>query len=297
MSGKKLWASQVDFHRTGIKSPVEPNSYSSVDPNSNSSVVQSYIDALDITQTSTCPQVISLPSCAPQPHLLSSSTNWHPFSKIIDSHTGQNNYIEPCIDKNETIALVDFLNLARKLIAGRSDAKFKTIEEFMASIREIAFQINKIGNFEKIYLVTKSFKFNEEISYNDILRIIVWSFCDAIPEWKDSNKIILVLVNGINDKDAEADDRTLFILYKEFLMTTDKRVVILSNDNFESIKSHYLRKVVLNFYSIGSIGSMWKTTKIYPYYKAEFKQNKKNVKSSYIVIHPNTNITNLIEIS
>ena len=186
----------------------------------------------------------------------------------------------------ETIAIIDFLNLIRKSISDRPDAKFRTIDEFIANIKDIAQQIRLMGDFSRIYLVTKSFKFNDEISYNDILKIILWSFCTAIPEWSD--RICLVLVNGINDKDKEADDRSLFILYSEFSMTTNYRIQILSNDNFESLKTHFTREVTLSFYSTKQIGDGWKNSDIHSNYKKMFKLNPGCGPQSYLVVQPQT---------
>lgn len=195
---------------------------------------------------------------------------------------------------SETIVLIDFLNLARKHISERPEAKFRTVEEFIDNISTIACQIKKMGNFKQIYLVTKSFKFNKDISYNDVLKIIMWSFCKTIPEWID--RIHLVLVNGINDQDKEADDRALFILYNEFSKTIESPIIIFSNDNFESLKTHFLRYVVLNFYYIKHIAKNWKESEIISHYKAHFQQDKKITKSQYVIIHPINNETNFISI-
>lgn len=196
-------------------------------------------------------------------------------------------------DKSDNILIIDFLNLIRTEICHRSDAKFKTIDELIEGIRMIAKTIRNTNNFEKIYLVTKSFIFNKEILYNDIPKIIMWTFCREIPDKLD--KIYLVLVNGMNDKDKEADDRALFILYNEMLFT-GSNITILSNDRFDNIQSHYLRKVTLKFYWIKSIGETWQTSEIYYSKKAIFQQNKKR-NNEYNVIHPNTGIRSIIHVS
>ncbi|XWV25921.1 putative orfan [Tupanvirus soda lake] len=198
-------------------------------------------------------------------------------------------------NQSQTIALVDLLNLARKDISNRDDAKFKSIDEFIINIQNIARNLRSMGDFYKIYLVTKSFKFNKKISYNDILRIIMWSFCHAVPEWQ--HKICLVLVNGINDKDKEADDRALFILYNEFTKTSTKRVVILSNDNFGSIKSHFMRKVTLNFYFAKTINNTWTSSEIVSKHKGIYQQDKRCVRNIYTVFHPITWTTDQIVVS
>ena len=198
-------------------------------------------------------------------------------------------------DQTEMIGLFDFLNLARCDISDRNDARFRTIDEFIENTMAIARNIKTLGKFHKIYLVTKSFRFNEKISYNDMVRIILWSFCKAIPEWQ--NEICLVLVNGINDKDREADDRALFILYNELSkINATKRVVIFSNDNFASIKSHYLRTVTLNHYYIKKNSDTWQSSEIVSKHKGTHQQNVRLPKKSYLVVRPNVNETNLITI-
>ena len=197
------------------------------------------------------------------------------------------------INQSETIALIDFLNLARKNISGRDKAKFTDIDEFIASIKTIAHEVRALGDFSKIYLVTKSFNFNEEISYTDIPLVIMWSFCKAIPEW--TNRICLVLVNGINDKDREADDRALFVLYKEYCRTTTMQAIIFSNDNFESLRSHYLRKVTLNFYSAETIEETWRDSKINCNFQQQFQNDQ--TECNYVVVSPDSNLKTLIAVS
>lgn len=199
------------------------------------------------------------------------------------------------IKPSETIALVDFLNLIRATISNRPDAKFETINEFICHTKLIAQQIRGMGDFNKIYIVTKSFKFNDDILYNDLLRIILWSFFNAVPEWV--NKICLVLVNGINSKDKEADDRTLFILYNEFIKTTNMRTIIISNDNFKNLKTHILKRITLNFYWIGCIKTSWRNSEIISRYKGIFRQNDGTEKNSYIIVHPDNKKINIFNIA
>lgn len=190
-------------------------------------------------------------------------------------------------DINDGIAVIDFLNLVRKTIADRPDAKFATTEEFSANIMKIAKEIHELGNYEKIFLVVNFFNFNNEIPYKDVLRIIVWSFCTSIPG--SENRLCLVLVNGINDKDKEADDRALFILYNELGIASNSKIRIISNDKFENLDTHYLREVSLNFYRTKYIGETWQCSAIKRIFKGKFKQNSLNTKNQFVVLHPNTN--------
>jgi len=185
---------------------------------------------------------------------------------------------------SKTIVIVDFLNMVRKEISGRPDAKFTTVDDFIDTIMKVARQVHSFGNFQKIYLVTKSFKFSEEITYNNVPLIIIWSFCKAVPEWRE--KLFLVLVNGINDKDREADDRALFILYNEILKSTTMNVFIISNDKFRSLDTHFLRKVILNFYVAKTLAESWNNSVIVSRFGGIFQQNENLGKSSYSVIHP-----------
>lgn len=204
-------------------------------------------------------------------------------------------------NKQNAVLLVDFLNLVRSRISDKSaDAKFETLDELISSTMEIAKLIYSISekeqiNFEKIYLVTKSFKFSNEILYNDIPKIIIWSFCTAVPQWK--NKVCLVLVNGINQKDRAADDRTLFILYNEFLKTIPElKIMILSNDHFNDIGSQFLRQVTLSFYWAGYMTEDWKTSETLYQFHGQFQQQKNNDHNTYLVFHPKSNEQNFIEV-
>lgn len=220
---------------------------------------------------------------------MSKSALTHLKNKLFDSKR-----IIPLISVSDTstttiktipqrIAIIDFLNLARTEFSGKGDAKFASIDQMIERIGTIAHGIKKLGDFHKIYIVTKSFKFNERISYLDVIKIVLWAFCQAIPEWKQ--KFCLVLVNGINDKDKEADDRALFILYNEFSKMTKKEVVILSSDKFDSLKSHYYRKVTLNFYAARYIDSFWDVSDIVITHNGSYQQDKK-IKHSYRVLNP-----------
>jgi hypothetical protein len=203
----------------------------------------------------------------------------------------------PVSDSCEKIALVDVLSLLRKNISYKPDAKFETLDELIDNIKKIAIQIKEIRDFSQIYLVTKSFTFNQDIGYNDVCKIILWSFCKAIPEWV--GRIKLVLVNGINSNDKEADDRALFILYNEFLKTTESQVVILSYDNFKSLKSHFLNTVTLNFFNMEYVTENWYNSQIFLCHKASFRQDKKitGTPSSYNVLCPINNKTSRIFIT
>jgi hypothetical protein len=194
----------------------------------------------------------------------------------------------------EPIAIVDFLNLARNAISNRPDARFQTIDEFIVAISELAKQIKEMASFDRIYLVTKSFKFDNLITYKDVIRIILWSFCKTLPEWID--RVCLVLVNGINVNDKEADDRTLFILYDEFTKTIDRRVVILSNDNFGNLKKHFLRKVILNFFWVKRLDETWQTSEIIVRFKGSFQQNTFPEKNNYNIMHLFSNKTDIVTV-
>lgn len=186
-------------------------------------------------------------------------------------------------DSSDTIILVDFLNLVRNPISNRQDGKFETESEFIENIHKLAEMLKKKGDFKKIYLVVKSFNFGK-IPYTDILRIIMWSFCYSIPEWL--NRTELVLVNGINDKDKEADDRALFILYDE-LSKINSPIIILSHDNFSNLESHLQRKVILNFFVMNEIAKTWETSHLIPKYTGTFKKSKNININEYIINSPN----------
>lgn len=207
-------------------------------------------------------------------------------------------YPEPTIKrKQEAVAIIDFLNMARIEIADKQDAKFQTIDDFVMTIKIIALKIRSLGDFKMVYLVTKSFRFSDEISYQKLILIIIWAFCSAIPDWQD--RICLVLVNGIDDKDREADDRALFFLYSEYSRTTNLDVFIFSNDNFSSLKSHFFRRMVLNFYTAKKIDNSWENSEIL--YHSDKKricmQNIHNKKNDYLVVHPNNNHCSYITVS
>ena len=190
--------------------------------------------------------------------------------------------IDVLIDFRNTVAIVDFLNLLRSPISNRFDAKFKTTEELISSVRDIALKLRSIGDFSKIYLVTKFFKFCG-IDYSEILRIIIVTFVESVPEW--SNKTFLVMSGQLDPQDKEADDRTLFILYNEF-SKININSVILSNDNFDSIKSHYMRKVPISFYWIKSKPQDWDTAQISGPYKDTLGQSTDDCSKKYKVMHP-----------
>ncbi|MEM0353992.1 MAG: hypothetical protein QXW79_00285 [Thermoplasmata archaeon] len=196
----------------------------------------------------------------------------------------------------KTVAIVDFLNLVRKEISDRPDAKFNTVDEFIDHIREIARKIRKLNHFGRIYLVTKSFNFDKRILYHNIPCIIMWAFCTTIPEW--TNRICLILVNGINEKDKEADDRSLFVLYNELTFTTSSRIIIISNDNFKNLRNHFLREVTLNFYWIRNVGEDWMETKLFSSFRGKFRQNFETFNDQkYLVVHLDTNKENYVSLS
>lgn len=158
---------------------------------------------------------------------------------------------------DDAIGLTDLHNLLRTLpaIRNKKDAKFENVQELINAVMEIAKKLKNIGNFSKIYIIFKSFNFGA-ISYNDILKIILWGFSRIIPEWK--SKLLLILVNGINDRDKAADDGALFVVYNELLKADKERqIYIISNDNFYDIKDHYFRNVTLNFYTAKKKEDTW----------------------------------------
>lgn len=191
-------------------------------------------------------------------------------------------------DATNTIAIIDFLNLTRKEISHRPAAKFVSLKDFVNTVQTIAMRIKRMGDFKRIYIVTKSFNFNNQIKYSDVPMIIIWAFFQILPEW--INKLFLVLVNGINGSDKEADDRALFILYDEISKATTGQVVILSNDNFSSLRTQFYRKVVLNFYSVKNIGKTWKSTRADIRYSIDSEQTvQSDLGSEYDIIHPAKN--------
>ena len=175
------------------------------------------------------------------------------------------------------IAIVDFQNVVRKEISkNRLDAKFQNEEEIISYTNMVAKKIREMGNFDKIYLVTKSFNLNGTIKYKSVSNIIMWSFCSVVPEW--SNKTCLAVVNGINGNDKEPDDRTLFILYDEFIKTTDCDVVIISNDNFGNFKSHCHRYVIVSLYWPKNLNETCQNCSIIPTGKCKFEKNETNTR-------------------
>ncbi|XWV24681.1 putative ORFan [Tupanvirus deep ocean] len=286
MSEKISLAPQVNMYRV----PYTPNKavYSSAHKEECAQSSLTVGDCESECEDYLVPKNVCVPKC---------TYNTESIKNIfVESHATKKTEVSCITDsQSQTIALVDLLNLARKDISNRGDAKFKNIDEFIINIKNIAYHLRSMGDFHKIYLVTKSFKFDKKVSYNDVLRIIMWSFCNAVPEWRQ--KICLVLVNGINDKDKEADDRALFILYNEFSKTSTKHVVILSNDNFGSIKSHFMRKVTLNFYFAKSITDTWISSEIVSKHKGVYQQDRRCVRNIYTVFHPITWTTDQIVVS
>lgn len=199
---------------------------------------------------------------------------------------------------NQVIILVDLLNLVRRNISNRPGARFNSIEEFISNIANTAVKIKRLGNFDRIYLVTKSFVFNKDVSYHDVLDIIMWAFCSVVPEWSD--RITLILANGVSSNDKGADDRTLFIIYDEFIKTIGGLILIFSDDNFGDIDQHFFRHVVLNFYHLKNQSLDpydWKKTKIQSFHSATFQQNENYTSNSYIVVRPHNEAINYIIIN
>lgn len=203
------------------------------------------------------------------------------------------NRLDESTDPSDGVYIIDFLNLLRNLICDTADAKFKTINELINGIKSIALYINKIiQDFEEMYIVTKFFKPDNEILYDDIPKIIMWSFGEVM--MNKINKIKLVLVNGTDIKDKEADDRALFILYNEISLTKPN-ICILSNDRFDSIENHFSKKVTLKFYHLTVLNDSWKTSEILSSYKGVFYH--RNQDSRYNIYHPKTMNRQIVNIN
>lgn len=211
------------------------------------------------------------------------------YSEIYPLLHSLGKYI-PCspnasIPESRIVIIADFLNLSRKSIANRADGKFITIKDFERAIKTVAEQIVKMGKPYQICLVTKSFRFDEDVSYNDTIRIILWYFCKFIPEdWIGITN--LVLANGINDKDNVSDDVALLILAAEYRIALNLIPIILTEDRLKDIGFHYLRSVTLNFYSMQQMGSTLDDSVIVSRYKGEFRQNMWMNTVPYVLYHP-----------
>lgn len=191
--------------------------------------------------------------------------------------------IETCAKNN--IIIIDFLNLTRSCISNRKDAKFTSINDFINIVSLIVEKINTFFTFDYIYLVAKILDFGNDIKYSDMLKIFLWSFCRKF-KWKD--KIILVMVNGINDNDKGADDRALFILYDQIKKTTNYNVIIISNDKFDDLKNHYMRHVVLNFYYLKIYDdNYWNKCIIQLSFKGKFKKDYNDHEIEYNIFNIN----------
>jgi hypothetical protein len=195
-------------------------------------------------------------------------------------------------DNSETTIIIDLLNLMRTPISDRSDAKFKDLDEFTNAIDSIVCLVKKMNNFERLYLVTKSFILDKKILYHDIPKIILWEFCKRMPEKMDN--IYLVLVNGVDPQDKEADDRTLFILYNEISLIYSN-ILIISNDHFSNLSTHYMRRVTLRFCWMRDIGETWQKSEFFYSEKAIFQQ-KRNNNQTYKIMRPATNTQSVINV-
>lgn len=193
----------------------------------------------------------------------------------------------------EPVAIVDFLNILRGPICNRFDAKYNTIEELVNGIKKIACELREIRDFSKIYLVTKFFKFLD-MSYSEILQLIMWSFIDSVPEWE--GKTVFIIAGQLDAQDREADDRALFVLHDEFLKNNIDSV-ILSNDNFDSIKSHYMRRVPICFYCMQQMGETWDDCIISDPFRETFQPTIDSCCKKYKIMHPNSGHEDIIVIS
>lgn len=191
---------------------------------------------------------------------VTSHTNaWGNSNRLVASKKNVTEYLrfkETVIDNqsSEKIAIVDLMNLWRCRISDRPDAKYNSAEEIIESINDLAKQLRRLNDFKTIYLVTKSFKLNDVITYVDFPKIVLWCFCTAVPEWRE--KVCLVLANGEVDNDKTIDDRGCIILCGE-LMSQEHGAMIVSNDHYDDFIDSRFKKVILSFYWIKNNGESW----------------------------------------
>jgi hypothetical protein len=185
---------------------------------------------------------------------------------------------------SKNVAIVDLLNLWRGPISNRPDAKYRTVEEIIDSIKKVAVRLRSISDFDLVYLVTKSFKFDDQITYQDIPKIILWCFCNSVPEWRE--KVCLVLANGINDQDKTADDRGCIFMCGEFKMTRNYNVVIVTDDHYEDFRDNRFRDLTLTFYCIKNISEKWETTELTITHQNTFHYKSEFMENEYQVIRP-----------
>lgn len=171
--------------------------------------------------------------------------------------------IKYALSPKPRIYILDFLNAIRRSISYVPGAKFTQIETFIASTKEIAINIFKNYEFTKLFIVMKSFKFNEKINYYDLPIIVLWTFHMAYLEYsktaiefpaKCEAKICLVLAKGFMSDDPSADDRGVFILCDWFNILYGERPIILSHDKYSDIIKHYYKQLKLIFYWLKEIG-------------------------------------------
>lgn len=230
---------------------------------------------------------MAVASSAPQVNIVRKNTKFCDTLSNGLGHTCQN-----------TIFLVDILNLSRAEI-NKPDAKFQTVDEFVKTMQTIARNIFKLGKFEKIFLVTKIFQIENEITYSNLPSIILWAFCTADPNFQNEirKKICLVLVNGHDQNDRECHDRALFYLCTQYFKTTDKEVVIVSNDNFGTLAFHFFRDFTINFHTISEVGDSWQNSKIDCYRENKIGCRLEVPQKSVVVVHPHYNTRSLFTIS
>lgn len=182
--------------------------------------------------------------------------------------------------------IIDYHSLVRHPVSHKKDGKFENITELELETQKMALAIKMKGEPLQINLIVKSFSFNG-VSYNDMPRVILWNFCKAVPEW--INKVFLTLVNGINDKDRERDDRTCVLLYDEFLRAAITPV-ILSYDKFDSMSSQLSRQVTLDHKKMSEFNATWTDSKIIKHETCVCKRSEKeniNFKiENYTIVTP-----------
>jgi len=186
-------------------------------------------------------------------------------------------------DLKPTIILVDFMNLLLKTLPKES-RRINSVAELKDITLQVVNYLKTLGDPDKIYMVTKYFSINKQISYKELAKEILKCICGEFPELAE--KICLVIVNGKNDTDKAADDRALFILCKEF-QTTNTRMAIVSCDNFADINDHICCPVVMNFYCAyqtkraGHFSILLKRTNQFQL------SHRRQICGTYYVIHPN----------
>lgn len=205
---------------------------------------------------------------------------------IIPQVNIEKEHITEPIIYNNSIAIIDFLNLARRNIENRDEARFESVNDLIQQTTFIAQNIsNMVHSIHKIYIVTKYFKI-QDLSHQEIMQVILWTFVSVLPNWV--NRIFLVSVNGINNMDIEADDRALFFLNTELSKICKLyNIFILSCDKFDTLNYHYYRDVDLKFTFICKLGDHWKNTKFTTIKHGKCRIDYNSLPNIYWISRPN----------